>query len=122
MRQQNNQEIVVEKLTEKAREILERNEMVRRQDSIFIKMLPDEEILLEFNPELVEVTETNFAGTTKRKLQYVVIDNETKKRKYWTVNHRTSALIDSYPANGQWSLRVKRIGSGIDTRYEFSSP
>jgi hypothetical protein len=118
----NGQEMITEQLSKKARENIERNEAIRRQDSIFVKMLPGEEIILKFDPEEIKLIETSFAGIKSRKLQYGVFDAENKRRRYWTVNHKTSAVIDSYLVKGYSLLKVKRIGLELQTKYQVSIP
>ena len=120
--QEDNYEIVTEQLSKRGKENIDRNEAIRRQDSIFVKLLPGEEIIMKFDPEQVELKETSFAGIKSRKLQYAVIDIETSKTKYWTVNHKTSGEIDAYLLKGYRLLKVKRVGLGLSTRYQLSIP
>jgi hypothetical protein len=107
-------------VSERAKEILERNEKIRKEDSIFLRIDPDEEITLKFDAELIEVKEVIFDGVKKRRFEYSVLNNTTHARKFWRVSQRTSAIIDSYLARGEMVLNVKRIGAGLHTKYVFS--
>ncbi len=116
------QELKQELMSETAKENLARNEMIRREDSIFLRIDPDEVMTLKFNPEMIEVKETTFDGIKRRKFEYTVVNKTTNTRKLWLVSQRTSAMIDSHLAKGETTLKVKRIGVELDTRYIFSSP
>ncbi|MDQ5870118.1 MAG: hypothetical protein M3530_10405 [Thermoproteota archaeon] len=116
------QELKQELMSETAKLNLERNEMIRKEDSIFLRIDPDEVITLKFDAEMIEVKETTFNGIKKRKFEYTVINKITNTRKLWRVSQRTSAVIDSHLGKGETILKVKRIGDGLDTRYNFSSP
>jgi hypothetical protein len=119
------QEILNEKqdrLSEKAKENLEKNKRIRKEDSIFLSIDPEEEVILEFNPELIEIIEDKFNGVTKRKIRYSVIEQTSKKTKYWAPSQWTSKKIDSYLAKGETVLKIKRTGSKLDTIYHFSIP
>lgn len=109
-------------LSEKGKENLERNRLIRKQDSKFLSIDPEEEVILEFNPELMEPIEDTFNGFPKRKIRYTVIEQISKKTKDWTVSHWIAKKIDSYLGKGQTVLKIKRSGSGLDTRYNFSTP
>lgn len=120
MKQQVKQELGNSGLSELAMENLQRNKMIRRQDSILLTFEPDEELVLKFVPEMIEVKEVEFDGVKKRRIEYTVTD-ETDAKKYWKVSQRTSRIIDSYLQKGQTVLKVKRIGSELKTRYIVTS-
>jgi hypothetical protein len=72
--------------------------------------------------QICQDKEQKFNGVTKRKVRYIVIEQISKKTKYWTVNQWISKKVDSYLRKGQTVLKVKRHGSELDTRYNFSIP
>jgi len=40
-------------------------------------------------------------------------------KNYWTLSKRTSEQIDAYLSEGHILLKVQRIGSGKETRYNI---
>ena len=111
-----------EVLSEKGKENLERNRLIRKENSIFLSIDPGEEVILKFNPELIEPIEDTFNGVTKPKFRYTVIEQINKKTKYWTVSQWISKKVDSYLAKDHTVLKIKRSGSELDTTYHFSIP
>jgi hypothetical protein len=108
-----------ETLSEKGKENLERNRLIRKENSIFLSIDPGEEVILKFNPELIEPIEDTFNGVSKPKFRYTVIEQKNKKIKYWTVSQWISKKVDSYLAKDHTVLKIKRIGSGLNTIYHF---
>jgi hypothetical protein len=50
----------------------------------------------------------------------LVVDPENPEReRLWTANKITSEQIDAYLSEGQTLLKIQRIGSGTDTRYNI---
>jgi hypothetical protein len=45
--------------------------------------------------------------------------NNPEYEKYWTVSKRTSEQIDAYLSEGHSLLKIQRIGSGKETRYNI---
>jgi hypothetical protein len=45
--------------------------------------------------------------------------NNLGKERYWTANSITSEQIDAYLSEGHTLLKIHRIGSGTDTRYNI---
>jgi hypothetical protein len=45
--------------------------------------------------------------------------NNLGKERYWTANKITSEQIDAYLSEGHTLLKIHRIGSGTDTRYNI---
>ena len=109
-------------LSEKAKEKLDTNKLIRREDSMFLSIEPEEELTLEFNPELIDIREYDFDGKRIRKVVYTVIDKSSMLRKYWSVSQRTSARVDAYLRQAQFVLKVTRRGIGIKTTYDFEIP
>lgn len=106
-------------LSEKARQNLQRNAAMRNKDNIFFNPQPGEKSIWMFNPEKVEPVEKEFDGKKVQRFQYTVLDPNTGQEKYWTTSKRTSEQIDAYLTEGQSILKVQRIGSGKDTRYNI---
>lgn len=40
-------------------------------------------------------------------------------KKYWTVSKRTSEQIDAFLSEGHRLLKIQRIGTGKETRYNI---
>ena len=104
-------------LSEKAKQNLELNAQLRKQDSSFFNPQPGEKSVLIFDAEKVQPVKKIFDGKPFQKFQYTVQDPNTGYEKYWTVSKRTSEQIDAYLTEGQNVLKVHRIGTGTDTRY-----
>ena len=60
-----------------------------------------------------------FDGKHVQRFQYIVTDPNTGQEKYWEVSRRTSEQINAFLNKGYAILKVKRVGSGIDTRYNI---
>src|ERR671919_553146 len=99
---------IEERLSPKAKEVLQRNAEARQRDSKFIKI---EEVEAEFN------------GKKSLRFRYTVIDEGSgnNQEKYLEVGKRTSEDIDSFLAEGATKLKVQRFGAGTDTRYHVTS-
>jgi hypothetical protein len=110
-------------LSEKARRNLERNAEIREyrdENSKYTKIQPGEKVIWLFNAESIEPIEQEFDGKKVQRFQYVVVDpNNPDKERFWTANKTTSEQIDAYLNEGQTLLKVQRIGSGRDTRYNI---
>jgi hypothetical protein len=56
----------------------------------------------------------------KSRFQYIIQDpNDPDYEKYWTVGKRTSEQIDAFLSEGHSLLKVQRIGTGKETRYNI---
>jgi hypothetical protein len=110
-------------LSEKARQNLERNVQIREskdEDSRYAKIQPGEKVVWLFNAENIEPVEQEFNGRKVQKFQYAVVDpNKPRQEKYWTANKITSEQIDAFLNEGHSILKIQRIGSGTDTRYNI---
>ena len=102
-------------LSEKARQNLERNAIMRNKDNIFFNPQPGEKSIWIFDAEKVDPVD----GKKVQRFQCAVLDPNTGQEKYWTTSKRTSDQIDAYLAEGQSVLKVQRIGTGKDTRYNI---
>jgi hypothetical protein len=109
-----------QQLTEKARQNLQRNAELREKDNIFFNPQPGEKSIWIFDAEKVEPVEKEFeVGKKVQRFQYTIKDPNTGQEKYWTASKRTSEQIDAYLSEGHSLLKIQRIGSGIDTRYNI---
>jgi hypothetical protein len=110
-------------ISEKARQNLERNAQIREnkdEDSKYAKIQSGEKVVWMFNAENVEPVEQEFNGRKVQKFQYAIIDpNKPNQERYWTANKMTSEQIDAFLNEGQTLLKIQRIGSGTDTRYNI---
>jgi 2,3-bisphosphoglycerate-independent phosphoglycerate mutase len=104
-------------LSEKAKQNLELNAQLRKQDSNFFNPQPGEKSVLIFDAEKIQPVKKIFDDKPFQKFHYTVQDPNTDNEKYWTVSKRTSEQIDAYLTEGQNVLKVHRIGAGTDTRY-----
>ena len=109
----------IQRLSPKAKEILQRNADRRRRDNKFIKIEPGEKKVLIFNPEKIDQVEAEFNGKKSTRFRYTIIEEgtENNEEKYLEVGKRASEDIDSYLLEGVNKLKVQRNGSGTDTRY-----
>jgi hypothetical protein len=110
-------------LTEKARQNLDRNAQIREnkdENSKYAKIQPGEKVIWLFNAENIEPVEQEFDGRKVQKFQYAVVDsNKPGPERFWTANKTTSEQVDAYLSEGHSLLKVQRIGSGTDTRYNI---
>jgi hypothetical protein len=110
-------------LSEKARQNLKRNAQIREnknEDSKYAKIQPGEKIVWRFNAENIEPVEQEFNGRKVQKFQYAVVDlDKPGQERYWTANKITSEQIDAFLSEGHSLLKIQRIGSGTDTRYNI---
>jgi integrase len=84
------------------------------------KIQPGEKVVWLFNAENIEPVEQEFNGRKVQKFQYAVVDpNKPSQEKYWTANKVTSEQIDAFLNEGHSILKIQRIGSGTDTRYNI---
>ena len=112
-------------LSEKARQNLELNAKIREdkdENSKYAKILPGEKVIWLFNAENIEPVEQEFDGRKVQKFQYAIVDsNKPGPERYWTANKTTSEQIDAYLSEGHSLLKIQRIGTGTDTRYNIMS-
>jgi hypothetical protein len=60
-----------------------------------------------------------FNGRKVQKFQYAIIDLNKPGQRYWTANKITSDQIDAFLSEGYSLLKIQRISSGTDTRYNI---
>lgn len=63
--------------------------------------------------------EREFDGKKVMKFQYTVKELNTDQEKIWPVSKTTSEQIDAFLSECHTLLRIQRVGSGRDTRYQF---
>jgi hypothetical protein len=109
-----------QELSEKARQNLQRNAELRNKDSKFFNPEPGEKSIWIFDAEKIQPVEKEFDGRKVQRFQYIVQDPDNPDyEKYWTVSKRTSEQIDAYLSEGHSLLKIQRIGSGKETRYNI---
>lgn len=108
----------VQELSEEARKNLERNSELWRAESVYIKLEDGEERVLQFNPEKIKQVE----GQYGIRIQYMVIDPNyaDKGEKKLEAGKKTSNDIDAQLRQGIRLLKIKRLGSGTDTKYSIA--
>jgi hypothetical protein len=107
-------------LSDKAKEIIQRNIEARQQSSKFVKLQPGEKKVFSFVPEKTEqVEEAEFNGKKSLRFRYTVIEDGGcgDQEKYFEVSKRPSEDIDALLLEGHTRLRISRSGLGVDTRY-----
>ena len=72
-----------------------------------------------FDPEKMEPVEQEFDGKKVQRFEYTVKDPNTGREKYWVVSKRTSEQVDAFLIEGHNLLKIQRLGSGNDTRYNI---
>lgn len=105
-------------LSEKAKQNLERNTELWRAESEFVKLEDGETRVLQFNAEKIKQVE----GQYGLRIQYMVIDPNysDKGEKKLEAGKQTSHDIDSQLRQGNRLLKIKRLGSGVETKYSIS--
>lgn len=108
--------MMLEIISEKASKNLGRYEDVRRRNSRYIMPIDDESIVLQFDPEKIDIKHMEFEG--KRSLRFVYAVTEPTDRtftRYFSANSRTSNDIDQYLTEGHSLLKIQRRGNDIPT-------
>lgn len=118
MQQSIKQEQKQTELSEVAKQNLERNTELWKAESVFIKLEDGETRILQFNPERIKHVE----GQYGIRIQYLVIDPNysDKGDKKFEAGKKTSSDIDAQLRQGNRLLKIKRLGSGKDTKYNVS--
>jgi hypothetical protein len=78
-----------------------------------------EEIIRIFDPEQIEIQEIDYEGNGEkvRKFDYAVTDPNTAEIQTFRVSTKTSGDVDALLAEGYCLLKVRREGSGKNTRH-----
>lgn len=115
-----------ETLTPEARSNLQRNEETRRkltkEGSKYIKMDDKEELMLMFDAERIEEVTKDFGNGPKTQWQYAVVDQDDGQERIYTASRTASESIDAILTQygRQVLIKVKRIGEGKKTVYDFT--
>jgi hypothetical protein len=72
-----------------------------------------------FDPEKMEPVEQEFDGKKVQRFEYTVKDPNTGQETYWIVSKRTSEYVDALLIERHNLLKIQRLGSGNDTRYNI---
>ena len=106
------------KLSATALENLNKNMELWKAESQYVKIEDGETRILQFNPERIKHVEGQYGV----RIQYLVIDPNysDKGDKKFEAGKRTSNDIDAQLRQGNRLLKVKRQGSGKDTKYSVS--
>ena len=86
----------------------------------YISIEPDGSEILLFIVGKIEEVEKNYnKGPSVKKIRYVVIKQNSKKKKekYFYVGRRSARLINAKLREGYTLLKIERTGSGMDTKY-----
>lgn len=105
-------------LSEAARKNLEENAQLWKAESVYVKLEDGETRVLQFNPEKIKRVE----GQYGIRIQYLVIDPNYSEKgdKKFEAGKKTSQDIDTQLRLGNRLLKVKREGTGTDTKYSVS--
>ena len=106
-------------LSDTAKGNLDSNTELWKAESKYIKLEPDDSIILQFNAEKIKQVEGKFGP----RISYTVIDPNysDKGDKKFEAGKLTSKKIDTLLRQGKTLLKVTRIGSGKDTSYNVEA-
>lgn len=104
----------------KARQNLQCNAELRNKDNKFFNPQPGEKSIWINDAEKIQPVEKEFDGKKVQRFQYIIQDpNNSDYETYWTVGKRTSEQIDVFLSEGHSLLKIQRISSGKETRYNI---
>jgi hypothetical protein len=107
----------------KARQNLQCNAELRNKDNKFFNPQPGEKSIWINDAEKIQPVEKEFDRKKVQRFQYIIQDpNNSDYETYWTVGKRTSEQIDVFLSEGHSLLKIQRIGSGKETRYNIMPP
>jgi hypothetical protein len=106
----------------KARQNLQCNAELRNKDNKFFNPQPGEKSIWINDAEKIQPVEKEFDRKKVQRFQYIIQDpNNSDYETYWTVSKRTSEQIDVFLSEGHSLLKIQRISSGKETRYNIMS-
>jgi hypothetical protein len=120
MEKQDFQKPTVNGLTEKAMMNMHANQIARNKASKYVRLEDSEERIYEFDPEDIQIAEPIFDGKKTLRFEYAVKD-ELGNTQIFTACKKTSKNIDKFLIEGTTFLKIKRVGTGIDTSYYVTS-
>lgn len=104
----------------KARQNLQCNAELRNKDNKFFNPQPGEKSIWINDAEKIQPVEKEFDRKKVQRFQYIIQDpNNSDYETYWTVSKRTSEQIDVFLSEGHSLLKIQRISSGKETRYNI---
>jgi hypothetical protein len=107
----------------KARQNLQCNAELRNKDNKFFNPQPGEKSIWINDAEKIQPVEKEFDGKKVQRFQYIIQDpNNSDYETYWTVGKRTSEQIDVFLSEGHSLLKIQRISSGKEMRYNIMPP
>jgi hypothetical protein len=107
----------------KARQNLQCNAELRNKDNKFFNPQPGEKSIWINDAEKIQPVEKEFDRKKVQRFQYIIQDpNNSDYETYWTVGKRTSEQIDVFLSEGHSLLKIQRISSGKETRYNIMPP
>jgi hypothetical protein len=111
--------MTTEQISEEARKNLESNTELWKAESKYIRLEPDETVVLVFNPEKIKHVEGQFGP----RIQYSVINPNysDKGEKKFETGKLTSKLIDAQLLQGKNTLKITRQGEGKETSYNVEA-
>lgn len=125
MTMQDKQQEQVRELTEEEKQRLEQIEITRRKSEKYLSLGDGEELTLRFNISKIEYKEVEgFMGKGKiwkYVFQVVVPDWDQFDEKEFKLSRSHGNELHRILQLGYTLIRVKRIGSHTDTRYEFTA-
>jgi hypothetical protein len=107
----------------KARQNLQCNAELRNKDNKFFNPQPGEKSIWINDAEKIQPVEKEFDRKKVQRFQYIIQDpNNSDYETYWTVGKRTSEQIDVFLSEGHSLLKIQRISSGKEMRYNIMPP
>jgi hypothetical protein len=107
-------------LSKAALENLNRIAQLRKKESKYINIDPEETIILQFDAEKIEQIKRDYDGIISTKYQYTTTESNSSEQKIFETSGRVSRKIDLFLRNGNTVLRIQRFGLGKQTKYNIS--
>ena len=89
------------------------------KENEYVSIEPGSSKIFQFNiSKKIEVVEKTYNGKPFKQIRFRVIEqNSDNKEKSFDVGKKSARLIISKLKDGHTSLKIERIGSGMDTLY-----
>jgi hypothetical protein len=113
-------------LSDKAKENLRRNLEIRQSKTSkvnrFLYLDDGEEAIRRFDAEQIEPQEIDYTGNGEKtqRFDYTVTDSNTGEIGIFRASITVSGDIDALLAEGYSLLKIRRKGTGFDTRYHIT--
>ena len=97
---------------------LQKNSELWKAESVYVNLEDGETRVPQFNPERTKQVE----GQYGLRIQYIVIDPSyaDKGEKKFEAGKKTSNDIDAQLIQGNCLLKVRRLGTGTETKYNVA--